>query len=95
MSTESHNLAAALAYTHDMATQSEAGIASTETSITGMTAGGVTGDVITAMHAAQEALAQAAVQFHRAHAELVNHIAVKEAYDANEGAGEKHYVTTE
>jgi hypothetical protein len=95
MSAESHNLAAALAYTNDMATQSDAAIASTETSIAGMTAGGVTGEAITAMHAAQEALAQAAAQFRNAHAELERHISIKEAYNANQGAGEKQYVTSE
>jgi hypothetical protein len=95
MTAESHNLAAALAYTNDMSVQSRVGVASAETSIAGMTGGGVTGPTIVAMQAAMEALSQAAAYFQNAHNELEHHIAVREAYVANQGAGERSYVTTE
>lgn len=56
---------------------------------------GVTGEVIDAALAAQQASAAAAAAWHRAHVELVNHGQVGEAYAANPGAGSKEFVTAD
>lgn len=91
-SMETNSLNAGLAYTQNMAVSAQQGVSSVETSIASMTAGGVTGPTITALQAAQEALSNAAAQFHAAHAALQRHIQVQEAYAANTDAGNREFV---
>lgn len=95
VSGETTNLSAALAYTNDMATQAAQGAASVETSIASLTVGGVTGPTLTHLAQAQEALSQAMAQFTAANTALSNHIAVKEAYNANRDAGTREFVTAD
>lgn len=90
---ETTSLSAALSYTEDMAKSAEEGVSSVETSIASMQAGEVEGEAITHLHAAQEALTTAAAEFQAAHDELTSHVSVQEAYSANEGAGNKQFVT--
>jgi hypothetical protein len=92
---ETTNLSAALTFTSGMASECHQGASSTETSAGGMTAGGVSGPVLTHLSSAQEHLSMAAIEFDAAHADLVNQIAVREAYNANQGAGDKQFVTAD
>lgn len=92
---ETTNLSAALAYTRNMANNARQGVSSVETSISGLTAGGVTGPTLSALAQAQEALNQAAAAFDTANAALVRHIQVQEAYAANRDAGSKQFVTAD
>lgn len=93
VSGETTNLAAALQYAQDMADQCGAGAASTETSIATMRTGGVTGSVLDHFTQAQEHLSLAMAAFNQGHSELQADIAVKDAYQARQGAGDKEFVT--
>lgn len=95
VSGETTNLSAALAYTQGMAATCREGVTSVETSMSGLTAGGVTGPTLDALSQAGEALSQADAAFQSAHAALVNHIQVREAYEANSDAGDKQFVTAD
>lgn len=90
---ETTSLSAALSYTQQMASESQQGVSSVETSLASLTAGGVTGATLAHLGQAQEMLGQAAQEFTAAHEALVNHIAVQEAYNANADAGSKEFVT--
>lgn len=93
VSGETTNLSAALQYAQDMSTQCGAGAASTETSIATMRAGGVEGPVLGHFTQAQEFLTQAMAAFDAGHAELQADMAVKDAYQARSGAGDKQFVS--
>jgi hypothetical protein len=90
---ETTSLNSALAYTTSMKASAQNGVASVETSIASLQAGGVSGQTIAALNAAMEALNNAAAQFDAAHAALQRHIAVQESYNANPDAGKKSFVT--
>lgn len=92
---ETHSLAAALVYTSSMAAKCGAGASGVETTVSSLQRGGVSGATLAALGQAQEALAQAAAAFGSAHSELLRHIAVKEAYAANQGAGTRAFVTSD
>lgn len=92
---ETTNLNAALAYTQTMGDNARQGVASVEQSIASLTAGGVTGATITALFSAQEGLSAVAAQFEAAHAALVRHVSVQEAYAANRDAGHRQFVTSD
>lgn len=92
---ETTSLNAALAYTRAMAARSQEGATGVETSIGGLTAGGVSGPAVSELYEAHEALTLAAAKFQGAHDHLVNHIAVQEAYAANQDAGQKQFVTAD
>lgn len=92
---ETTNLSAALAYTQNMAASCRDGVTSVETSVAGLTSGGVTGPTLDALAQAQEALAAADAAFQAAHAALERHIQVQEAYAANADAGTKEFVTAD
>lgn len=93
VSGETTNLSAALQYTQEMADQCGAGAASCETSIATLQNADVSGDVIAQLTQAQEALNQAMAAFSAAHADLTGQLSVKDAYMANQGAGDKQFVT--
>lgn len=95
VSGETTNLSAALQYAQDMADQCGAGAASTETSIATMRNGGVTGTVLDHFTQAQEHLSLAMAAFNAGHSELQADIAVKDAYQARQGAGDKEFATLE
>ncbi len=90
---ETHNLNAALSYTSQMATAAQQSVSSVETSIAGLQSGGVTGPTLNAMSQAMEAFNAAHAALQTAHNELRAHIAVQEAYAANQGAGTREFVT--
>jgi Ftsk gamma domain len=90
---EAASLNQALTYTSQAANGASAGAAGAETAIAGMGAGGVTGPAIAEVTAAQEALNLAAQHFNNAHQILINHIQVQDAYNANQDAGTRAYVT--
>lgn len=92
MSGETTNLSAALQYAQDMADQCGAGAASTETSIATMRSGGVTGPVLDHFAQAQEHLSAAMAAFNCGYAELQGDVAVKDAYQSRQGAGDKEFV---
>lgn len=92
---ETPNLNAGLAYTQGMASTCLEGVTSVETSMANHRAGGVTGPTLDALAQAQELLSQAAAAFQTAHAALVRHIQVQEAYAANRDAGNKQFVTAD
>lgn len=92
---ETTSLNAALAYTQTMAARSQEGATGVETSIGGLTAGGVSGPAIGELYEAHEALTLAAAKFQAAHEALVRHIAVQESYNANQDAGNKQFVTAD
>lgn len=70
-------------------------VPATETFIATLQGHGVSGEVIAAAAAAQEASNDAAAAWAQADQALIAHGGVKEAYDANPGAGSKEFVTAE
>jgi hypothetical protein len=92
-SAEAASLNQVLAYTQQAANGATAAAVGVETAIAGMSAGGVTGPALTELASAQEALNLAAQHFTNAHNTLINHIQVQEAYNANQDAGTRAYVT--
>ncbi|MCP2340189.1 hypothetical protein [Actinomadura rupiterrae] len=93
MSAESQTLSQAIAFTNGMATSASAAFSNTELSLTGLRTGGVSGEALNALEQAMEAMQQAQAAYQRANAVLINHLAVREAYEANQGAGSREYVT--
>lgn len=95
MSGEVTNLSAALTWTQSMADQSAGAFNSIETSLGTLQAAKVTGPVIGHLQRAMDLAAQLKAAFEAAHAELVADLAVKDAYQARQGAGDKQFVTQE
>lgn len=93
VSGETTNLAAAMNYTQNMATQCGEGAVSCETSIATMRAGGVTGEPLLRLTHAQEALLKAQSDFMGSYEALARQVAVKDAYQATPEAGDKQFVT--
>ncbi|MFC5186994.1 hypothetical protein [Actinomadura harenae] len=93
LSAESQTLNAAITFTNGMANSAGAALNNTELSLTGLRAGGVTGDALAALELAMEAMQQAQAAYQRANTVLVGHLSVREAYEANQGAGNREYVT--
>lgn len=93
VSGETTNLSAALAYTSGMADSHDQAVTSNETSISTMTAGGVTGEPISLLTQAQELEGQLADIYRQANAALAQQLQVQEAYHANPDAGDREFVS--
>lgn len=90
---ETVSLTSAISYADGMAKAAEAGVASVEQSMAHLTTGEVTGEALTHLATAQEALSTAQSAFTAAHQELTAHMAVQDAYNATPDAGSKTFVT--
>lgn len=90
---ETVSLTSAMSYAESMAAAAEAGVASVEQSMAHLTTGEVTGEALTHLATAQEALSSAASAFTAAHQELLSHQSVQDAYNATPDAGNKAFVT--
>ena len=88
-------LASALAHATEMRKAHEESTAGAEQYAASLAAGGVTGEALAAVQQAMEAQQQAAAAWGQAEATLSRHMQVKEAYDANQDAGSKEFVTAE
>lgn len=88
-------LASALAHATAMRQAYEESTASAEQYLAGLENGGVSGEALAAVQQAMEAQQAAAASWAQAEATLQRHMAVKEAYDANRGAGSREFVTAE
>ncbi|GGM22292.1 hypothetical protein ACFFX1_11220 [Dactylosporangium sucinum] len=88
-------LGTATQYAGGMAQAHASSVAATEQFVANLQGNGVSGEVISAATAAQEASNAAAAAWDRANQVLTQHSQVKEAYDANPGAGSKEFVTAE
>ncbi|MFC7331498.1 hypothetical protein [Marinactinospora rubrisoli] len=95
MTTETTGLASAIAWANGMSSSLNSAVTSVEQSSAALTSGGVTGEALALCAQGQEALSQAAGVFDQLAAELTSHLQVREAYAANQGAGEKDFVTSE
>lgn len=95
MSAEITGLQSAIAYAEGSAAAAERAAAQDEMAIAGLQAGGTTGVAITSFQASMEGHTQNAAHYRAAAAELTRQLQVKEAYEANQGAGEKTFVTSE
>lgn len=88
-------LGTATQYAGGMAQAHAGSVAQTEQFVATLQGNGVSGEVIGAATAAQEASNAAAAAWARANQVLSQHGQVKEAYDSNPGAGSKEFVTAE
>jgi hypothetical protein len=88
-------LASALAHAAAMRQAYEDSTADSEQYAASLAAGGVTGEALAAVQQAMEAQQAAAAAWGQAEATLSRHMAVKEAYDANQDAGTREFVTAE
>lgn len=92
---ETTSLTSAIAYAETMASTTEEGVTSTETSISSLQNGGVGGEAINQLTQAMENLSSAAASFRAAQTELQAHVSVQDAYGANPDAGDKEFVTAD
>jgi hypothetical protein len=95
MSAEITGLQSAIAYAEGSAAAAERAATQDEMAIASLQAGGTTGAAIASLQASMEGHTQNAAHYRAAAAELTQQLQVKEAYAANQGAGEKQFVTSE
>ena len=95
MSAEITGLRSAIAYAEGSATAAERAATQDEMAIAGLQAGGTTGAAITSLEASMEGHTQNAAHYRAAAAELIQQLQVAEAYEANQGAGTREFVTAE
>jgi len=88
-------LDSAITFYGGVASSAQSGVASTEAAIAALHAGGVTGEGITELQQAMEALGRATPAFTAARNTLQQHTQVGDAYSANPGAGTREFVTGE
>lgn len=88
-------LASALAHSAEMRRAYEESTAGAEQYAASLAAGGVTGEALAAVQQAMEAQQQAAAAWGQAESTLGRHMQVREAYDANQDAGSREFVTAE
>jgi len=88
-------LVSALAHAQQMRKAFEESTAGAEQYLAGLEAGGVKGPALEAVQQAMEAQQAAAAAWGQAEATLSRHMQVKEAYDANQDAGHREFVTAE
>lgn len=95
MSAEITGLQSAIAYATGSAAAAERAATQDEMAIASLQAGGTTGAAIASLQASMEGHTQIAAHYRAAAAELTRQLQVAEAYAANQGAGEKQFVTSE
>lgn len=95
LSAEITGLRSAIAYAEGSATAAERAVTQDEMAIAGLQAGGTTGAAITSLQASMEGHTQNAAHYRAAAAELTQQLQVAEAYEANQGAGTREFVTSE
>jgi hypothetical protein len=95
MSAEITGLQSAIAYATGSAAAAERAAGQDEMAIANLQAGGTTGAAIASLQASMEGHTQNAAHYRAAAATLTQQLQVKEAYEANQGAGEKKFVTSE
>lgn len=88
-------LVSALAHATEMRRAFEESTAGAEQYLAGLEAGGVKGPALEAVQQAMEAQQAAAASWAQAEATLQRHMAVREAYEANQDAGHREFVTAE
>lgn len=88
-------LESAIRFYGGVAASAQAGVAETEAAIAALQTGGVTGEGITELQQAMEALGRATPAFTAARNTLQQHTQVGDAYNANPGAGTREFVTGE
>lgn len=88
-------LISALTHAQQMRQAYEESTVSAEQYLAGLEAGGVKGPALEAVQQAMEAQQQAAAAWAQAEATLSRHMQVKEAYEANQDAGHREFVTAE
>lgn len=88
-------LASALAHAQQMRRAYEDSVTDAERYVAGLESGGVSGEALTSVQQAMEAQQAAAAAWAQAEATLTRHMAVREAYEANQGAGSREFVTSE
>lgn len=92
---ETTGLASAIAHAGQMRQANESAISGAEAYAASLQAGGVSGTAVEAVAHAMEAQQQAAAAWAQAESELTRHEQVREAYEANQGAGTREFVTNE
>jgi hypothetical protein len=95
LSAEITGLQSAIAFATGSAAAADQAIAQTEMAIANLQAGGTSGDAITQLQQAMENLAATAATFRAAETTLQQQLQVREAYEANQGAGHREFVTSE
>lgn len=88
-------LTSAQTYVGQMRTAMEGSVSGAEQYVAAVQGGGVTGPAVDSAHRAMELQQQAAQAWAEAETELSRHMQVREAYEANQGAGSREFVTSE
>lgn len=89
------SLRSAIAYAEGSATSAERAAAQDEAAIAALQQGGTDGVAITSLQASMEQHITNAGHYRSAAADLTQQLAVTEAYEANQGAGTREFVTSE
>lgn len=95
LSAEITGLQSAIAYANGSAAAAEQAATQDELAIAGLRAGGTTGTAITELQSSMEGHTKNAAHYRNAAAELTRQLQVKEAYEANQGAGTREFVKSE
>lgn len=88
-------LRSAIAFAAGSAASARQAVTQTEAAVSALMSGGTSGPALSGLQQAMENLTTTASSFDVAAAELRNHLQVAEAYEANQGAGNREFVTSD